>query len=39
MQEDLRGQENDNKRKVRVAQFIKDYANCSEEFRGLKTKM
>lgn len=33
LQEDLRGQENDSKRKVRVARFIKDYANCSQEFR------
>ena len=24
----MRGQENDSKRKVRVAGFVKDYANC-----------
>ena len=39
MQEDMRGQENDTKRKVRVAWFVKDFAKCSEEFRGLKTKI
>ena len=32
----MRGQENDTKRKVRVAGFVKDFAKCSEEFRGLK---